>query len=370
MQELCICGGRTMILPENTVGKERMGVMELNLDYEADVFVDTANMDEETWLECRKKGIGGSDAAAVIGISPYKTARDVYFEKLGRQPNQEDEAGWVAKEVGKRLEDLVAAIFAKKTGFRVWQEKVMFRHPLFPFMLADIDYFFETPNGTVGVLECKTGNIHTKEKWDNDAVPYHYEVQCRHYMAVKNYNLSYCACLFGNSENDFVYRCIERDLDFEENLILQEEAFWTENVERKIEPMLYGDGDLVLASLRRYQTQRTGLDEILIESGYGDALEEIYRMKLEKAAIDSDSRKLEQKIKTAYGKFVEMLGNATRGLCVAADGSEYHISYKPVLRTAIHKDNLQRMKLNDKELYEKYATTTESRTFQVKKIVK
>ena len=47
-------------------------------------------------------------------------------------------------EVGKRLEDLVAAIFAKKTGFRIWQEKVMYRHPLFPFMLADVDYFFET----------------------------------------------------------------------------------------------------------------------------------------------------------------------------------------------------------------------------------
>lgn len=67
-------------------------------------------------------------------------------------------------EVGKRLEDLVAAIFAKKTGFRIWQEKVMYRHPLFPFMLADVDYFFETSDGTVGILECKTANIHTKEK--------------------------------------------------------------------------------------------------------------------------------------------------------------------------------------------------------------
>lgn len=58
-----------------------------------------------------------------------------------------------------------------------------------------------------------------------------------------------------------------------------------------------------------------------------EALELIYRMKSEKAAIDSNSRKLEQKIKTAYAKFAEMLGNATKGLCVAADGSEYHISY-------------------------------------------
>lgn len=135
----------------------------------------------------------------------YKTQRDVYFEKLGREPEDNNTSGWVAMEVGKRLEDLVAAIFAKKTGFRIWQEKVMYRHPLFPFMLADVDYFFETSDGTVGILECKTANIHTKKKWENDAVPYHYEVQCRHYMAVKNLDIAYCACLFGNSGKCFVF---------------------------------------------------------------------------------------------------------------------------------------------------------------------
>ena len=143
--------------------------MGLNLNYTADVLVSTEDMQEETWLQYRRNGIGGSDAAAVIGLSPYKTARDVYFEKLGREPEDNNTSGWVAMEVGKRLEDLVAAIFAKKTGFRIWQEKVMYRHPLFPFMLADVDYFFETSDGTVGILECKTANIHTKEKWENDA---------------------------------------------------------------------------------------------------------------------------------------------------------------------------------------------------------
>ena len=105
--------------------------MGLNLNYTADVLVSTEDMQEETWLQYRRNGIGGSDAAAVIGLSPYKTARDVYFEKLGREPEDNNTSGWVAMEVGKRLEDLVAAIFAKKTGFRIWQEKVMYRHPLF-----------------------------------------------------------------------------------------------------------------------------------------------------------------------------------------------------------------------------------------------
>lgn len=70
--------------------------------------------------------------------------------------------------------------------------------------------------------------------------------------------------------------------------------------------------DLVLASLKRYQMQRNNPDEVLIESDYGEALELIYRMKSEKAAIDSNSRKLEQKIKTAYAKFAKCLENATK----------------------------------------------------------
>lgn len=41
-------------------------------------FVDTTNLPEEEWLAWRRKGIGGSDAAAIMGISPFRTARDIY----------------------------------------------------------------------------------------------------------------------------------------------------------------------------------------------------------------------------------------------------------------------------------------------------
>ena len=54
---------------------------------------------------------------------------------------EEPEANWVAKEFGHRLEDLVAEIFSKKTGLDVFPVRIMFRHPLYPFMLADVDFF-------------------------------------------------------------------------------------------------------------------------------------------------------------------------------------------------------------------------------------
>lgn len=344
--------------------------MMLNLNYEAKMLISTENLTEKEWLDLRRQGIGGSDAAAVLGISPYKTARDVYFEKMGRTPDYVDDSNWVTLEVGKRLESLVAEIFSKKTGFRVWQEKKILQHPLYPFMIADIDFCFEAPDGTVGILECKTGNIHTADKWEDESVPYHYEIQCRHYLAVKNYQIAYIACLFGNSENDFVYRRIDRDLYFEEAMIEQQQYFWENSIEKEHEPDCLEKGDLVLESLKRYKANNIGKNEVIFDSSFGSTLEQIVKMKEEKSSADKVSRCLESKIKTLYAQFALALGSATSGRCVASDGSEYIISYKPSYRTAIKKEDLDRMKLNDVELYKKYVTQTESRPFQVKKIRK
>ena len=66
--------------------------------------------------------------------------------------SDEEEDNWVAKEVGHRLEDLVAEIFSRKTGLKVYPVRKMFRHPLHPFMLADVDFFIDFPDGTKGIL--------------------------------------------------------------------------------------------------------------------------------------------------------------------------------------------------------------------------
>lgn len=122
------------------------------------VLVDTEGLTREEWLGWRRHGIGGSDLAAIIGISPFRTARDIYYDKLGIAAVEEDESNWVALEMGHLLEDLVAKIFERKTGLKIYQIKKMFRHPLYPFMLADVDYFITMPDGTKAILEIKTTN--------------------------------------------------------------------------------------------------------------------------------------------------------------------------------------------------------------------
>ena len=150
--------------------------MSLNLNYKPEAVVDTSGLSREEWLDYRKKGIGGSDAAAIMGVSPFATKRDLFYDKTGIRPAfQENEDNWVAKEVGHRLEDLVAEIFSQKTGLKIFPVRTMFRHPLYRFMLADVDFFIEFADGTYGILECKTTNYNCQEKWANNTIPVNYE---------------------------------------------------------------------------------------------------------------------------------------------------------------------------------------------------
>ena len=60
--------------------------MNTALNYQPEVLVDTADLSREEWLDYRRLGIGGSDAAAIMGLSPFATIRDLYFDKIGVTP--------------------------------------------------------------------------------------------------------------------------------------------------------------------------------------------------------------------------------------------------------------------------------------------
>ena len=342
--------------------------MGLNLNYEAAVLVDTENLSREDWLSWRRRGIGGSDAAAVMGMSPFCTKRDLYYDKRGIQPVvDEEEDNWVAKEVGHRLEELVAEIFSQKTGLKVYAVRKMFRHPLYPFMLADVDYFIEFADGTTGILECKTTNYNCQNKWSNDSVPANYEYQGRHYMAVMNLDKVYFACLYGNNESEFIIRCVERDLDIEEDLIAEEEFFWQENVEKGVEPPYTEKPDLVLESIRRHcGPAEKDADQVKLDRKHILSLERYLQLKEEKAQHEGEAKKLDGLMKEALAGIVEDMGVSCSG--VLKDGPvEYLVSYNPAYRTGIDKKGLERLKVQYPDVYDDYVNTTESRRFSVKK---
>jgi putative phage-type endonuclease len=347
---------------------ERKQIMGLELNYKAEVLVDTEKLGREDWLGYRKLGIGGSDAAAIMGVSPFCTKRDLYYDKLGINPAMdEDEGNWVAKEVGHRLEDLVAQIFSKKTGLNVYPVRKMFRHPLHPFMLADVDFFINLPDGRTGILECKTTNYNCQEKWAGNSTPVNYEYQGRHYMAVMNLNEVYFACLYGNNEDEFIIRHMERDLDIEEDLIAEEEFFWNENVAKGVEPPYTEKPDLVLESIRRHcGPADKDADKVSLNKRHLPSLKRYMELKEQKSQIDGESKKLEEKMKELYAGIVEDMGVSCTG--ILKDGcTEYTVTYNPAYRTAIDRKSLEKLKIQHPDVYDGYVNTTESRRFTVRK---
>ena len=151
------------------------------------ILCDTAGMDRRTWLAARAHGpdgsipiaIGGSDVAAIFGISPWKTPLDLWLEKSGKLMPDESENMW-QKEMGHLLEPVVAQMYAFRTGHRVITDTYLYQHALYPWALANIDYGMEDKDTKeVGGLECKSTTYYNADEWMDDKVPMHYEYQCR-----------------------------------------------------------------------------------------------------------------------------------------------------------------------------------------------
>jgi len=306
--------------------------------------VDTTNMSRADWLEWRRKGIGGSDLAAIMGMSPWATARDIYREKRKipiALKEKIERANWVEKEIGHRLESLVAEIFAHKTGLKPYPVRKMFAHPDYPFMIANVDYLVDLPDGRTAILECKKTNARLKDEWVDGAIPMHYELQGRHYMVVMNVDVVFTACLYGNSEKEFEWLRFDRDMDFEADIIDTEKNFWLNHVVPGIEPPYTEKGDLVLQSIRNfYGNADTTAPTVLLPSDMFQSIETYLILKEEKAQLEQMLKALDNKVKKAQAVFIEKMGTACKAICKNGD-NEIVITYNPVIKESFSKDALR-----------------------------
>ncbi|GAB2458585.1 YqaJ viral recombinase family protein [Comamonas humi] len=187
--------------------------------------VSTRNMPRETWLDVRRQGIGSSDAAAAVGLSPYQSQLELWMHKTGKadllpKVDPSDETSplyW-----GTLLEPIVAAHYTKRTGNKVRRVNAVLGHPRIPWMLANIDReVIGAPD--VQILECKTAGIHGARLW-KDGVPEYVQLQVMHQLAVTGKQAADVAVLIGGQELR-IHR-IERDEAMIEQLISLEEQFW------------------------------------------------------------------------------------------------------------------------------------------------
>lgn len=206
----------------------------------------------EEWLAARRRGIGGSDVAAVVGVSRYAGPTRVYYDKLGVLPNEDN----AAMEWGRRLEDAVRQKFADEhPEFHVRRGPGLVAHPNRPWQLATIDGLVaECPDGDpVALLEVKTGRSGADEWGDEltDEVPLPYLCQTTWYLDVYGLPLAYLAVLLdGRDYREYV---IEYDQVLAAKLRGHCEAFWRRHVLAGVAPDADGLADTaeVLASVHR-----------------------------------------------------------------------------------------------------------------------
>lgn len=211
--------------------------------------VETKGLGRDEWLDVRKGGIGSSDAAAAVGLNPYKSPLELWMEKTGRASAGGEHAGFDDPRYwGTLLEPYVAIAYQQKTDRRVRKVNAVLQHPAFPFMLANIDReVVGCPE--VQILECKTAGEFGSRLW-RDGVPEYVQIQVQHQLAVTGKAAADVAVLLCGQQLE-IFR-IPRDEDVIARLTVLEARFW-EHVETDTPPPADGSESSARALRQLYQ---------------------------------------------------------------------------------------------------------------------
>lgn len=298
-----------------------------------------ATPDHEAWKELRSKYIGGSDAAAVVGLNPYASAYSLWAEKTGQTPPFE---GNLATEVGTFLEEFVAKKFEQETGKKVRRCNQSILNDKYPWAIANIDR--EIVGEDAG-LEIKTTSELLTKKFNGGEFPSQYYVQCTHYLAMTGKQRWYLAVLIGN--RDFRTFTIERDEDEIAALMRAEEQFW--NCVTTNTPPAADGSKATAEALKNIYPEATANAVDLF--GYEDVLTQYMALKTQIDELTKLKEEMANRVK-AY------MGESSR-----AEGNRYKVSWAAQTRNTFDTKKFQQdhghIDLTP------YYKTTSSRIFKV-----
>jgi len=258
--------------------------------------VDTRTLDRGQWLEVRRGGIGSSDAATAVGLNPYKSQLELWLEKTGRQPANEEQPGMEDPRYwGTLLEPYVAVAYQQKTGRKVRKLNAVLQHPTLPFMLANIDREV-VGDPDVQILECKTAGELGSRLW-KDGVPEYVQLQVQHQLAVTGKDAADVAVLLCGQ--DLQIHRIVRDEDIIARLVVLEARFW-ECVETDTAPAADGSESAARALRHLYQGNDTSLD-FAGDVALCQVFDELAALRSELDARQQRAEALKQEIQQAMG---------------------------------------------------------------------
>lgn len=258
------------------------------------------------WLTERQTGLGGTDGAAILGLSKYSGPYDVWCQKKGFVPPKAETA---AMRWGTILESVVAEAYAERTGKKVWNPATLMRHPQHDFIIGTPDrLILDEKRG----LECKTSGQHMADHWGpegTDEVPAHYLVQCAHYMALTNLPVWDLAVLIGG--NDFRIYTIHRDEDFEKQYIAALVEWWQRHIIDGHQPEITGEISVADTLAARFPREQTGIS-LDADASINADLHKLAETKEQIKELEETERLLSNKIKASMGEADSMIGDGIK----------------------------------------------------------
>lgn len=190
--------------------------------------------------EERQTYIGGSDIAAIMGQSRWKTPYTLWAEKTGKIDSTIKNND--AVDMGNRLEQFVADLFAEKTGKKVRRAPKTYKHPEYPFLVAHIDRLIVNSDE---LLECKTCSMYKLEEWENK-IPKEYILQVQWYLGITGRKKGWIACLIGGQKFD--YKPLEFDEELFTLMVNKAVKFW-QMVQSDTPPLILPEDDETLGKV-------------------------------------------------------------------------------------------------------------------------
>lgn len=320
--------------------------------------VDTAFLTTKEWEIMRHIGIGGSDAAVILGVSPYESQYGLYQSKIGTPPKEDPSGNWVFKR-GHVIEPYVIEAFCEMTGAHVVPETRMFASRSHPHCTANIDAIVRFDDGRLYVFEAKTTIKGNWAAWSENKIPRQYIPQARQYPAVLNDDRilgTYIGCCFtddivvggvyAGSQFDgeqFVARFVAREPDAELAQLETEEAWFRNHVKNNDPPPLNGEPKTELQAMQRYipqnlspaAPQHWSLSEVEREVKAYQAL------KAELAVLNKRTKVLEKDVSGATLALIQKLGSHIEARVDLDDSRYLEIKNTPRARTKVDVSTLR-----------------------------
>lgn len=292
----------------------------------------------------RKKGIGGSEAGAIVGMNPYSSPVKVFQDKVSEEIVEMDNE---TMRVGRDLENYVAQRFMEETGKKVRKSNFMYFSESHPFMLADVDRLVV---GEKAILECKTANLYQANKWKDGNVPEMYYIQCQHYLAVLGFDTAYIAVLIMGK--GFIWQKIERDEELIQYLVTIEQDFWENYVLAKRMPN--PDGSQAAEEIiNRYFPHSSGKTVALC--GFEEKLQRREELGTLIDKMTTEQKQIEQELKQYLRQHDAEHG--TSGL--------FSVSWKPITSKRI---DTELLKKELPQIYQQYCKESSYRRFSIRMV--